>query len=73
MTGCKPLLEEYQVKSGPGVTFGNDGSGVTEGYGVFNSDQVKFTNVAYVNGLKYNPISVSQLCDSGFKVLFDVE
>ena len=72
MTGCKALLEEYQVQAGPKITFGDDASGVTEGYGVLNNGQVKFAHVAYVNGLKYNLISVSQLCDAGNRVLFDV-
>jgi hypothetical protein len=72
MTGDKGLLEEYRVQEGPSITFGNDGSGQTEGYGVLNNGQVRFTKVAYVNGLKYNLISVSQLCDDGFRVLFDV-
>ena len=72
MTGCKSLLEEFRVEDGPSITFGNDGNGKTEGYGILNNGQVKFTHVAYVNGLKYNLISVSQLCDDGFRVLFDV-
>ena len=72
MTGCKSLLEEFRVQDGPSITFGNDGNGKTEGYGVLNNGQVKFTHVAYVNGLKYNLISVSQLCDDGFRVLFDI-
>jgi hypothetical protein len=71
MTGCKTLLEEYQVRTGPKITFGDDASGQTEGYGVLNNGQVKFAHVAYVNGLKYNLLSVSQLCDSGNRVLFD--
>ena len=72
MTGCKSLLDEYRVQSGPKITFGDDASGDTEGYGVLNNGQVKFAHVAYVNGLKYNLISVSQLCDVGYRVLFDV-
>src|SRR3990170_3925440 len=73
MTGRKPLLEEFQEAPGPTITFGNDGSGKTEGYGVLSNTQVKFAQVAYVNGLKYNLISVSQLCDAGYRVLFDIE
>ena len=72
MTGCKTLLEEFEVSDGPSITFGNDGSGKTKGYGVLNNGQVKFRWVAYVNGLKYNLISVSQLCDDGYQVLFNI-
>ena len=73
MTGYQTLLEEYRVQEGPSITFGNDENGQTEGYGVVSNGQVTFTRVAYVNGLKYNLISVSQLCDDGFKVLFDIQ
>ena len=60
------------AQDGPSINFGNDGSGKTEGYGVLNNGQVKFRRVAYVNGLKYNLISVSQLCDDGYQVLFNI-
>ena len=46
MTGCKSLLEEYHVQSGPSITFGDDASGQTEGYGVLNNGQIKFAHVA---------------------------
>ncbi|GJR75251.1 retrovirus-related pol polyprotein from transposon TNT 1-94 [Tanacetum coccineum] len=41
-----------------------------EGYGLVNYNGITFTKVAYVNGLKHNLISISQLCDANFKVLF---
>jgi hypothetical protein len=72
MTGCKTLLEEFIISDGPSITFGNDGCGKTEGYGILNNGQVKFRRVAFVNGLKYNLISVSQLCDDGYQVLFNI-
>nr|XP_043613487.1 uncharacterized protein LOC122585419 [Erigeron canadensis] len=71
-TGCKSVLEEFTVQDGPAVTFGNDGSGKTGGYGIINNGQIEFTKVAFVNGLKDNLISVSQLYDDGYKVLFDI-
>ena len=74
MTGSKHLLERFYVQKGPGVKFGGDStaSGQTEGYGVITNGRVTFGHVAYVNGIKHNLISVSQLCDAGFKVLFDI-
>nr|GEY95505.1 retrovirus-related Pol polyprotein from transposon TNT 1-94 [Tanacetum cinerariifolium] len=42
----------------------------TKGYGSLNCNGITFTKVAYVNGLKHNLISISQLCDANFKVLF---
>nr|GEY91908.1 hypothetical protein [Tanacetum cinerariifolium] len=57
-------------ESGPKVVFGDISLGDTEGYGSVNYKGITFTRVAYVNGLKHNLISVSQLCDVNFKVLF---
>ncbi|GJR14737.1 retrovirus-related pol polyprotein from transposon TNT 1-94 [Tanacetum coccineum] len=41
-----------------------------KGYGSVNCNGITFTKVAYVNGLKHNLISISQLCYANFKVLF---
>ncbi|GJX65589.1 retrovirus-related pol polyprotein from transposon TNT 1-94 [Tanacetum coccineum] len=62
--------EKYSKESGPKVVFGDDSSGDTEGYGSVNCNGITFTRVAYVNGLKHNLISISQLCDANYKVLF---
>ena len=70
MTGVKQYLHRYTRESGPKVVFGDDSSGNTEGYGSVNCNGITFTRVAYVNGLKHNLISISQLCDANFKVLF---
>ena len=72
MTGTKSLLTDYEeVADGPKVVFGDDSTGTTEGYGVVSNGLVKFSKVAYVNGLKHNLISISQLCDADYKVLLD--
>ncbi|GJZ72439.1 retrovirus-related pol polyprotein from transposon TNT 1-94 [Tanacetum coccineum] len=60
----------YSKEPGPKVVFGDDSSGHTEGYVLVNCNGITFTRVAYVNGLKHNLISISQLCDTNFKVLF---
>ncbi|GJU07312.1 retrovirus-related pol polyprotein from transposon TNT 1-94 [Tanacetum coccineum] len=44
---------------------------ITEAYGSINCGGVVFTKVAFVNGLKYNLISISQLCDAKYIVQFD--
>ncbi|GJT61687.1 retrovirus-related pol polyprotein from transposon TNT 1-94 [Tanacetum coccineum] len=62
--------EKYSKESGPKVVFGDNSLGDTEGYGSVNCNGITFTRVAYVNGLKHNLISISQLCDANFKVLF---
>ncbi|GJV97556.1 retrovirus-related pol polyprotein from transposon TNT 1-94 [Tanacetum coccineum] len=61
---------KYSKESGPKVVFGDNSSGDTEGYSLVNYNGITFTKVAYVNGLKHNLISISQLCDTNFKVLF---
>ena len=71
MTGIKSYLHKYVEQPGPKVVFGDNSSCVTEGYGSVNCGGVVFTKVAFVNGLKYNLISVSQLCDAKYIVQFD--
>ncbi|GJU63092.1 retrovirus-related pol polyprotein from transposon TNT 1-94 [Tanacetum coccineum] len=64
------LMQEIFKRVSPKVVFGDNSSGDTEGYDLVNCNGITFTKVAYVNGLKHNLISISQLCDSNFKVLF---
>ncbi|GKA07375.1 retrovirus-related pol polyprotein from transposon TNT 1-94 [Tanacetum coccineum] len=65
MTGVKQYLHRYSKESGPKVVFGDNSLGDTEGY-----NGITFTRVSYVNGMKHNLISISQLCDANFKVMF---
>ena len=71
MTGVKSYLHKYVEEPGPKVVFGDNSSAPTEGYGSVNYNGIVFTRIAYVNGLKYNLISVSQLCDAKYIVQFD--
>ncbi|GJW89916.1 retrovirus-related pol polyprotein from transposon TNT 1-94 [Tanacetum coccineum] len=64
MTGVKSYLYKYVKQPGPKVVFGDNSSCITEGYGSINGGGVVFIKVAFVNGLKYNLISISQLCDA---------
>ncbi|GJU78817.1 hypothetical protein Tco_1275887 [Tanacetum coccineum] len=57
--------------SGPKVVFGDDSTCTTEGYGSIKCKGIVFTKVAFVNGLKYNLISMSQLCDAKYIVQFN--
>ncbi|GJW60283.1 retrovirus-related pol polyprotein from transposon TNT 1-94 [Tanacetum coccineum] len=70
MIGVKQYLHKYSKEPGPKVVFGDDSLGDREGYGLVNCNGITFTKVAYVNGLKHNLISISQLCDANFKILF---
>ena len=57
---------------GDTVTFGDDSKGNIIGIGNIKiSTSSLIENVVLVDGLKYNLLSISQLCDRGFKVVFD--
>ncbi|GJT30795.1 retrovirus-related pol polyprotein from transposon TNT 1-94 [Tanacetum coccineum] len=71
MTGVKSYLYKYVEQPGPMVVFGDNSSWITEGYGSINCGGIVFSKVAFVNGLKYNLISISQLCDAKYIVQFD--
>jgi hypothetical protein len=51
------------------ITFGDNGRGLSEGE-IKVSDKITLRRVALVQSLRYNLLSVSQLLDEGFEVLF---
>ena len=54
------------------VIFGDNGKGHIIKFGKIQITPFIFIeNVLYVKGLKLNLISISQLCDKGYKVLFE--
>ncbi|KAJ9562026.1 hypothetical protein OSB04_007186 [Centaurea solstitialis] len=57
---------EYITKEGSSVAFGGNKKGKVKG-------EIKVNQVSYVDGLKHNLISVSQLCDNGLDVLFKIK
>ncbi|KAL8109483.1 hypothetical protein AgCh_025542 [Apium graveolens] len=63
MTGDSTLLTEFKERAGPSITFGDDNKGYTVGYGLISKDNVIIEEVALVDGLKHNLLSISQLCD----------
>ncbi|GJX99888.1 retrovirus-related pol polyprotein from transposon TNT 1-94 [Tanacetum coccineum] len=71
MTGVKSYLHKYVKQPGPKVVFGDDSTCITEGYGSIKCSGIVFTKVAFVNGLKYNLVSISKLCDAKYIVQFD--
>ncbi|KAL8112866.1 hypothetical protein AgCh_020248 [Apium graveolens] len=70
MTGNKALLSDFMEKAGPGVSYGDGNMGKTLGYGNINLGNIIIETVALVSGLKYNLLSVSQICDRGYHVDF---
>ena len=53
------------------VTFGNDAPGKIRGKGLVSlNSKGKAQDVLFVDGLKHNLLSVSQVCDRGCEVVF---
>ncbi|GJU80272.1 hypothetical protein Tco_1282637 [Tanacetum coccineum] len=71
MTGVKSYLHKYVEQPGPKVVFEDDSTCITEGYGSINFNGIVFTKVTFVNGLKYNLVSISQLCNAKYIVQFN--
>ena len=71
MTSDIEAFVTLKMKGGM-VTFGDDDKG-----NIIRIDKIQITpqtcleNVLYVLGLKHNLISISQLCDRGYKVSFE--
>ena len=73
MTGDSTLLTEFKKRAGPSITFGDDSKGFTMGYGLISNGNVIIDEVALVDGLKHNLLSISQLCDKENSVTFNSE
>ena len=73
MTGDASKLITLILKDQGSVTYGDNRKANVIGKGniIVNKD-LSINNVLLVEDLKYNLISISQLCDNGFKVTFCV-
>jgi hypothetical protein len=72
MTGDRSkFLTLGDSKSG-NVTFGNDAPGKIKGKGIVSlcNEKRKYEDVLFVEYLKHNLLSVSQVCDRGCEVVF---
>ncbi|GJT83918.1 retrovirus-related pol polyprotein from transposon TNT 1-94 [Tanacetum coccineum] len=73
----KPIQVKYLSRDtsgtpfGPKVVFSDNSSYITKGYGSINCGGIIFSKVAFVNGLKYNLISISKLSDAKYIIQFD--
>ncbi|XP_075082507.1 uncharacterized protein LOC142166857 [Nicotiana tabacum] len=71
ITGSTTNFLSLKAPQGGSVSFGNGKKGYIMGVGrIGKSLSHSIENVYYVNGLKYNLLSVSQICDKGNKVEF---
>ncbi|KAL8119671.1 hypothetical protein AgCh_016965 [Apium graveolens] len=73
MTGDSTLLTEFKERAGSSIIFGDDNNGNTRGYGLISRENVIIEEVTLVDGLKYNLLSVSQLCDKGNSITLTTE
>ena len=72
MTGDFTLLSNFVKKEGGKVTFGDNSKGNILGHGIVgNLSSPSIENVQLVDNLKHNLLSISQLCDKGYRIVFD--
>lgn len=69
MTGNERLLNSFTKKKGGSVTFSDNDKGKVIGIGQVGSSP-SIEHMLLVDGLQHNLISVSQLCDNGYYVIF---
>ena len=70
MTGDKDLFTSIEAKDGGKVNFGDNSKGKVIGIGSIKCKSLKIVDVLLVDGLKHNLLSISQLCDRGFRINF---
>jgi len=72
MTGNLTQFISLKLKAEGHVTYGDNNRGRILGRGdVGTKDSTTIDNVLYVEGLKHSLLSISQLCDKGYKVNFE--
>ncbi|KAI3734762.1 hypothetical protein L6452_14240 [Arctium lappa] len=71
MTGNMSCLQDFKHINGGHVAFGDNlTGGKISGKGNVTKGKMTFENVYYVDQLKYNLLSVSQVCDKQHSILF---
>ena len=71
MTGNRSFFKVFESKKGGNVTFGDGSKSQIKRKGIISLPGLPdIANVLYVKGLKVNLLSISQICDQDFMVLF---
>ena len=71
MTRDQSLFKFFESKKGSNVTFGDGSKSQIKGKGIISLLGLpNIVNVLYVEGLRVNLLSISQICDQDFMVLF---
>ena len=74
MTGDRSLFKVFESKKGGNVTFGDGSKSQIKGKWIISLHGLPdIANVLYVEGLRVNLLSISQICDQDFMVLFSKE
>jgi hypothetical protein len=71
MTGDKHLFHTLNLKEGGTVGFGGNQRGKIIGIGKVGNSSLTISDVWLVDGLQHNLLSISQLCDSNYDVVFN--
>ena len=72
MTEDTSMFTEFRKQKSGKLTFGDNDRGNILGIGKISKDSINASvNVYLVDGLKYNLLSISQLCDKVNRVWFD--
>ena len=71
MTEDRSLFKVFESKTGGNVTFGDGSKSQIKGKGIISLPGLPdIANVLYVKGLRVNLLSISQICDQDFMLLF---
>ncbi|GJS21923.1 retrovirus-related pol polyprotein from transposon TNT 1-94 [Tanacetum coccineum] len=70
MTGNRNLFSTYKAYNGGNVIFGSNLRGNFIGKGTISNDSLKIDNVEHVDNLRFNLLSIRQICDYKCRVTF---
>ena len=71
MTGNRSLFKVFESKRGGNVTFGDGSKSQIKKKGIISLPRLlDIANVLYVEGLRVNLLSISQICEQDFMMLF---
>ncbi|GKV48955.1 hypothetical protein SLEP1_g55729 [Rubroshorea leprosula] len=70
MMGDPSQFSSLMPLDGGTVTFGDNGKGIVKGIGEIDNKSISFDDVWYMDGLKHNLLSISQLCGHMLSVVF---
>ncbi|GJW72314.1 zf-CCHC domain-containing protein [Tanacetum coccineum] len=70
MMGNRKLFSTYKAYNGANVIFGSNLRSNIIGKGTISHDSLVIENVEHVDNLKYNLLSIGQICDNKCKVIF---